>query len=405
MDYLWFCMGLALGTLTAGTVFYFRSLAKRAELEAQIAAAKENQDDFETHVLQTFSAMAAEALKSSNETFLQLAEQSLRTQVVRAQGELDQRKQSIDDLIKPLQESLREIEKHRQEAYGSLKQQVESMVTGQEKLTRETGHLSQALRAPQVRGRWGEMTLRRVAELAGMVERCDFFEQEVFSSRLGDQRPDMVVHLPSNRLIAVDAKTPLDAYLRSLEAQNDEEKNSALKNHARQLKDRVHELSAKTYWTSLGFTPEFVILFLPGEFFLEPALKEEPGLLEEAMRDKVVLATPSTLVSLLQAVADGWRQEKIAENAREISDLGRELHDRLYTWATQIQRHRDNLEKAVASFNESIGSLEGRVLVTARKFKDMGVTIEKEIPEITVIDRAPRVLTGDGNNSLDIRPR
>ena len=389
MEYLWFAIGLAVGAVAVGLALHFRGIAQRVELDTT----RKMQKEMDQRVSQAFGSMASEALKSNSESFLQLARTSLDTQLTRAQGDLDLKRQAVEGLVKPLSDTLGQMEKSRQEAYGGLKQQIEVMAQGQTQLAGETRNLVEALRSPQVRGRWGEMTLRRVAELAGMVERCDFVEQQVISGEDRDGRPDMVVLLPNDRRIAVDAKTPLDGYLQSVEADTEEERTTALKRHARQMRDRIKELSAKSYWSSLGYTPEFVVLFLPGEFLLGPALQQQPMLLEDAMKDRVVLATPSTLISLLHAVAYGWRQEALTENAREISDMGRELHDRVATWASHIERIGDSLSKAVDTFNQSVGSLEHRVLVSTRRFKELGVTTEKEVPEISPIERQPRLLS------------
>ncbi|MBM3949190.1 MAG: DNA recombination protein RmuC [SAR202 cluster bacterium] len=309
---------------------------------------------------------------------------------------------AVEGLVRPLGDALSEVEKSRKEAYGALRQQLEDVTKGQQQLTSETSRLVQALKHPQARGRWGELTLRRVAELSGMVERCDFVEQQTISSADGLLRPDMVIYLPSERRIAVDAKTPLDAYLQAIEAQGDDQRRAALERHAKQLRDRIRELSAKSYWDSLGYTPEFVVLFLPGEFFLTPALEHEPNLLEEGMKARVVVATPSTLISLLYAVAYGWRQEQLTENARRISDLGRELYDRLATWAEHLGNHRRSLEKAVETFNEGIGSLERMVLPSARKFKELGVSpTKKAIPEIETISTTLRIPSSVVNDEAE----
>ena len=389
MDFLWFVVGVVVGALLAWLVLRVRATAVRVELQTKLDAAEE----VEKRVQQAFASLASEALRSNNESFLQLAKQSLETQLTKAQGALDLRRQAVEELVKPLSEALHDIEKNRQEAYGGLKKQVETVAQGQGQLADETRRLVQALRVPQVRGRWGEMTLRRVAELAGMVDRCDFAEQQVLNGDHRGQRPDMVVYLPNERCVAVDAKTPLDAYLQAIESGTDKERATALQKHARQVRDRIHELSSKSYWASLGYTPEFVVLFLPGEFFLGPALQEDPKLLEDGMHEKVVVATPSTLIALLHAVAYGWREEQLAENAREISDLGRQLHDRVAVWAGHVEKMRNSLLNAVDTFNDSVGSLEHRVLVSARRFTELGISTDKEITRISSIEVTPRPLT------------
>ena len=286
---------------------------------------------------------------------------------------------------------------------GNQQADYEKMHKSQNKLEAETRNLTQALRTPQIRGRWGEMTLRRVVELAGMSPHCDFEEQSSFSSNGHALRPDMIVRLPDDRVIAVDAKTPLDAYLNSIDTESDEDRKMALKNHARQVGDRVRELSRKSYWSSIEHTPEFVVMFLPGEFLLAPALEENPGLMERAMGQGVLIATPTTLISILLGAAYGWKQEQLAENAREISELGKEMYDRLAVWADHMVKLRQSLQRSVDVFNESVGSLEHRVMVSARRFKQSGISTEKEIPPLEPIDLAlrPVAASSDDDESPD----
>ncbi len=437
MDSLSLLLGLGIGGVAGGLVAWTAARARatriQVELETRLRASEEKlqeqkrlQEEATARLTETFKSLAYEALSKNNESFLQLANQSLSTTLTQAQGELELRRQAVEGItdralqsineslsrtlsqvqselelrrqaveamVKPLAEALSAMERERQSAYGSLKQLVESMARDQEALARETRNLAQALRTPHVRGRWGEMTLRRVAELAGMVPHCDFLEQETLDMEAGSKRPDMVVHLPNHRLIAVDAKTPLEAYIQAIEAQSEDERSAALRRHARQVRDRVQELSSKSYWAALGFTPEFVVLFLPGEFLLASALREAPELVEHAMQSRVVIATPFTLVSLLHAVAYGWRQEALAENAMQVSRLGRDLHDRLVTWASHLVKLRESLIRCVDAFNDSVGSLEHRVLVSARRFKEMGVGGDKEVPLIEPVELRPRALS------------
>jgi DNA recombination protein RmuC len=343
---------------------------------------------------QEFTALASEALKNNSEAFMQQAKDTLSAKLDQSQSDLQHRQEAVAALVKPIEEKLGQLEKSGRETYGGLREQIKNLVGTQGQLEGETRKLVQALRAPQVRGRWGEMTLRRAVELAGLVERCDFSEQRSLRGREDGRlsRPDMIVHLPSNRHIAVDAKTPLDAYLESIEADSDEDRNKALHRHARLLRERVSELSGKSYWDSLDGAPEFVVLFLPGEFFLGPALQVSPGLLEEAMDERIIVATPSTLISLLLAVAHGWREERLAENTKRIGELGREVHDRVAIWADHLVKLGNALDGAVSAFNESVGSLERRVLVSARRIKEQGISSEKDIPEIVPVDLAPRSL-------------
>ncbi len=359
MAALWFAGGFILG----GILVYLITRLHQRDVE------------------RSFAALSLDALRRNSEDFLKLAGEAFNTQMTRAEGDLEQRRQAVEALVRPIRETLDGMEKERQSAYGGLKQMTET-------LSRETRNLAQALKAPQVRGRWGEATLRRVAELTGMVERCDFFEQVQVEG--GAKRPDMVVCLPNERRVVVDAKTPLNAYLEAIEADSDDGRSQALKRHARQVRDRYKELSAKAYWTALSFTPEFVVLFLPGEPFLSAALQEDPTLLDDALSEKVVLATPATLFCLLSAVRYGWQEEKLAENARNISRLGRDMHDRIVDWAAHLSDMGAALKKAVHAYNDSIGSLESRVLVSARRLKEMGVSSDKDLPELAPLDAPVR---------------
>jgi DNA recombination protein RmuC len=382
MEVLWFTVGVAVGAAVVWLALRVRSTATRVALETKLKASEEAQ----AKLSQTFDSLAGAALRNNTESFLQLAKQSLETRLTQAQGDFDQRKQAVEALVKPLQETLSKIEQERQTAYGGFKQMTETMVAAQKQLALETRHLSTALRAPQVRGRWGESTLHRVAELTGMVERCDFEEQTSIDGDGSIKRPDMIVLLPNERRIVVDSKTPLDAYLRAVEAVDDEARSKALEQHARQVRDRFMELSGKAYWASLGCTPEFVVLFLPGEPFLSAALQQDPTLLDDAMVKKVVLATPASLFCLLNAVGLGWREEKLSENAREISQRGREIHDRIADWVGHLDRLGGHLDKAVDSYNKAVGSLEQRVLVSARRFKEFGVASDKDITVLPTAD-------------------
>ncbi len=360
------------------------------QLQATVNAHREEQrriqEDLDRKIQDTFTAIASKALANSNEAFLQLAQQSLQSHLAQAQGDLELRKQAVDGLVKPLADELKRMEQERQTAYGGLTQVTESLVKGQGALATETRGLVQVLRAPQVGGRWGELTLRRVVELAGMVAHCDFEEQKTFQGELRDKRPDMVINFPDAGRIAVDAKAPLDAYLQAVDAKEQEVKDAALKNHARVVRDRARELGSKAYWQALGYSPEFVVLFLPGDPFLSAALQENPQLFEEALSNKVILATPSTLIALLLSAAYGWRGRQAEENAQRISALGREMYERIATWAGHLDRVGDSLEKAVKAYNDSVGSLESRVLVSARRFKELGAGTERELPEVAQVD-------------------
>ena len=284
------------------------------------------------------------------------------------------------------------MEKERGEAYGGLRSQVASLIATQEKLQSETGNLVKALRAPQVRGRWGEIQLRRVVEIAGMLPYCDFTEQASIATEDGKVRPDLIVHLPGAKTVVVDAKAPLQAYLDALEAGDEDARRVLLGDHARQIRTHMVQLGSKVYWDQLPSTPDFVVMFLPGETFFSAALEQDAGLIEYGVSQKVIPASPTTLIALLQAVAYGWRQEKIAESAQEISERGKELYDRLCTLAGYVRDLGTNLGRAVEQYNKAIGSLEGRVLVTARKFQELGVTTKEEIPELAPVEKSVREL-------------
>ena len=347
-----------------------------------------------------FKALAADALKSNNSSFLQIAQETLKRFQSDARGDLDARQKAVADLVTPVRESLSKVDAQiqqmeiaRGEAYGDLKAQVQSLISTQKELQSETGNLVRALRTPNVRGRWGEIQLRRVVEIAGMLAYCDFAEQETVSTEAGRFRPDLVVKLPGGKNVVVDAKTPLQAFLEAFETTDEDARRACLANHARQVRDHMDTLSGKKYWEQFETTPEFVVMFLPGETFFSAALEQDPGLIEHGVLSRVIPASPTTLIALLKAVAYGWNQEKLARNAQQISALGKELHERLRLLAGHITSVGANLDRAVESYNKAIGSLEGRVLVSARKFAELGASVAEDIPELEPIETTARALS------------
>ena len=348
-----------------------------------------------------FARLSGEALRRNNEQFLQLADSKLNETRQAAEGELGKRQEAIEQLLKPIGEQLgkyddgmRRLEVERQRAYTTLTEQMQQLSTSHDHLQKETRSLVTALRAPQTRGRWGELQLRRVVEMAGMLERCDFDEQVTSTTDQGRLRPDMVVHLPGGKNVAVDAKVPMQAFLDANEAEDETTRRMHLANHGRQLKAHVDALAKKEYWKQVDPSPEFVVAFVPGDPLLTTALEHVPGLMEHAVANHVLLATPTSLIALLRAVAYGWQQDAMAESAREVQQLGAELYQRLSVLGDHFTGVGKGLNSAVAAYNKAVGSLEGRVLVTARRFADMGVvgTGEKDIAQSITVDVAPRAL-------------
>jgi DNA recombination protein RmuC len=357
-------------------------------------------EDAQKKLSDTFQALAATSLSANNDAFMKLARTTLDKALTEAKGDLGAKEEAIKGLVTPIAETLKVFEEHvrglestRQQAYTSLEEHLKTLTASQDLLQKETGNLATALRAPQVRGRWGEMILERVVELAGMSEHCDFTRQASTETDGGRLRPDLVVHLPAGRKIVVDSKVSLEAYQRSVEAGSEAEREELLRVHANQIRTHMKALAGKSYWEQFSETPEFVVMFIPGESFFAEAAHRDLSLIEDGMINKVVIATPTTLIALMRAVAFGWRQEQIAENAKVISELGRTLHDRMRTLTEHIAGIGKGLERASLSYNEAAASLESRVLPAARRFKELGAASGTEIPLLEPLDTAQRQLT------------
>jgi DNA recombination protein RmuC len=340
---------------------------------------------------ETYKALSAGALRENNQVFIDLAKSTFSKYLDSAKTDFDARGKAVKESILPLHEALNRYDQHiqamersREKAYGGLSAQVQSLIQTQDILQKETGKLVSALRVPHIRGRWGEITLKRVAELSGMQNHCDFFEQTTTRSQEGLLRPDMLVQLPGQRQIIIDAKVPLVAYIDALEADSEEERENHLLTHSRHIKTHINQLSQKAYWTQFSPTPEFVVLFIPGENFFSAALAKNPQLIELGVRKNVILATPTTLISLLKTVAFGWQQEKMTENALKISELGSELFERLSTMGQHINNLGRDIKRSTQTYNQVVGSLERRVLSSARKFKDLGITPKDQNKPLTV---------------------
>jgi DNA recombination protein RmuC len=342
----------------------------------------------EQELQQSFAALSAQALRENSTAFLQLAQESLRQFQMQGKHDLEQKEKAVENLVQPIREALekaetqiRRIEQERQQAHGSLTKHLETLAQTQQLLHGETRNLVQALRRPEVRGQWGELTLKRLVELSGMVAHCDFYEQLDLSTDEGRRRPDMIVRLPDGREIIVDVKTPLDAYLNAIEAPDDESRRRHLEHHARKVRERVKELAGKAYWSQFPRAPDFVLLFIPGDQFLAAALDIDHALLEDALRQRVILTTPTSFIALLRAVAYGWRQEQLAENAERIREVGEELYRRLAVFAEHLGKLGKGLDGAVDCYNKAVGSFETKVLPGARRFTELGVNPPKTLEE------------------------
>jgi DNA recombination protein RmuC len=334
----------------------------------------------------TFNALSSAALKSSSEDFLRLASEHLGKVVVDTKGKLGEHQAAIDATVKPLQEMLRryeqqirESEESRHKSFGSLSEQIRSLSSMQDRLQQETKNLVTVLRRPKVSGSWGEIGLRRVAELAGMTAYCDFYEQETVSAEVGKLRPDMIVRLPNGREIVVDAKAPVDAYLNALSVQTEEERKKGIANYILQIRNHMNSLSSKSYWDQFPQSPELVVMYLPGESFFSAALEHDPKLIEDGSLKKVILATPTTFIALLKAVAYGWQQEQVTKSAQEINKLGKELYERFAVVLEHFAKTGAAMRKAIESYNEGVRSMETRLIPSVRKFKDLGISSAKEV--------------------------
>jgi len=373
-----------------------------AQLEAAQAASAEKLallQTAEARLRETFSALSSDALQRNNEAFLQLARASLSEFQRHATTDLEGRHKAIDALVQPLRESLtrvdsklQEVERGRVSTHAQVAEQMRALAQAQHLLQTETGRLARALRSPNVRGQWGELQLRRVLENAGLVEGSHYELKESTQTEGGRLTPDAVIKLPGGKNVVVDAKVPLTAYLEAAEAENDQARDLKLRDHARQVKDHVNRLANKTYWAHFQPAPDIVVMFIPGESLLTSALQADAALLEYSMSKGVMLASPLTLIALLRAIAYGWQQETVARNAQEISDLGRQLYDRIAKLAEHFDTVGRSLAKAVQAYNGAVGTLESRVLVTARRLKDKGVTAPSEFAEPAMVDHTPRPL-------------
>ena len=406
---------LAIGLLLGALVAWLVGRRRRTELERQVRAQdvleQERDAAFEAanaRLVEKFSELSSQSLEANSRSFLRLAEQRLDVQSEKARAALGEREKAVEALVKPIRDALEssnkqisELEKARSEAYGSIRTQLEAMQISQKSLQQETHNLVNALRRPEVRGRWGEITLRRLVELAGMVEHCDFQEQVHTVGEGQVIRPDLIVNLPDGGELVVDVKTPLDAYLEAAEAKDDAQRKLGLERHAKNVRAHIRALSSKAYWQQFEKSPEFVILFIPGDQFLSAALNEEPDLIETALAQHIMLATPTSLVALLKAVAYSWRQVALTDNAKEIRKLAEDLYGRLSVFASHMNRVGKQLASSVENYNKAVGSLERNVLPGARKFKELGVHEKREIERLETLDPVPHTMIESSGDEDD----
>ncbi len=376
----------------------FRAAADK-EVENQRANTAEQRrllEEAEKKLKEAFQSLASEVLRASNKQFMELAGARFDSLQKEASGDLEQRKIAIGGMVEPLEKAVNElraevnkIESARQEAYGSLRTEVQQLATTSKELRQETGSLVSSLKQPQVKGKWGELTLRRAVELAGMSPHCDFLEQQSVDTEEGRLRPDLIVNLPGETQIVIDAKVPLHAFLAAVSSRSDEEYRVAMAQHASLVRTHINQLSGKEYWKQFEPTPEFVVLFVPGESFFSAALEQDRTLIEDAIEKRVVLASPTTLIALLRAIAYGWKQQLVAENAERIKDLGKELYDRILKFAEHLSDVAKGLERANKAYNNAVASFDSRLVPSARKFKEMGVG-SADIPQLDPIETSPR---------------
>lgn len=416
IDRMWIEFGgpaLAVGLLVGAAIAWLLARHRRQQLEHEVAElgsriksqeALQHERDAaheaaNKRLTSAFAELANQSLKANSENFLRLAEQNLGAQQEKASRSLSEREQAVENLVKPIREALQqsqrqisELEKSRSEAYGSIRAQLETMQLSHKSLAQETKNLVNALRRPEVRGRWGEITLRRLVELAGMVEHCDFQEQVHTTEGENIIRPDMIVRMPNQRELVVDVKTPLDAYLEAVEAPDDQKRQAALTRHTRNIQEHIRKLSGKKYWSQFSRSPDFVILFIPGDQFLSAALNEDPNLIDSALSQQIILATPTSFVALLKAVAYGWSQVALTENAEEIRGLAADLYGRLTTFVGHLNKLGRQLSSSVENYNRAVGSLERKVLPGARKFVELGVRPKKEMETLETLEALPREL-------------